>query len=96
MPNPFHIDEEHNNAIRAEVGERLRIILRLEGATAIDRSSGRSRTWDRVENVTIDCAFGKRRLAPSPVAKANSLIFTTHPVNLVTLQASRPNPTGRI
>ena len=78
MPNPFHIDEEHNNAIRAEVGERLRIILRLEGATAIDRSSGRSRPSDRIENITIDCAFGKRRLAPPAVAKAISLNFSMH------------------
>jgi hypothetical protein len=31
MPHPLHIDQEHNNAIRAEVGERLRIIFRLAG-----------------------------------------------------------------
>jgi len=31
MPHPLHIDQEHNSAIRAEVGERLRIIFRLAG-----------------------------------------------------------------
>ena len=29
MRHPLDIDQEHNNAIRAEVGERLRIILWL-------------------------------------------------------------------
>jgi hypothetical protein len=88
---PLPIDQEHNNAIRAEVGERLRIILHLEGRqkvpssySAIARSSGGSRSWDRVENFTIDCAFGKRRLAPPTVAKAISLILRRH-VNLVEL-----------
>jgi hypothetical protein len=37
MPHPIHIDEEHNNAIRAEVGERLRIILWLEGRQKVPR-----------------------------------------------------------
>jgi hypothetical protein len=31
------IDEEHNNAIPAEVGERLRIILYLEGRQKVPR-----------------------------------------------------------
>jgi len=31
MPYPLHIDEEHNKAIRAEVGERLRIFLWMAG-----------------------------------------------------------------
>jgi hypothetical protein len=34
---PLPIDEEHNNAIRAEVGERLRIILYLEGRQKVPR-----------------------------------------------------------
>jgi hypothetical protein len=37
MRHPLHIDQEQNNIIRAEVGERLRIILRLapnEGTAA--------------------------------------------------------------
>jgi len=29
MRHPLHIDQEHNDAIRAEVGERLGIILSL-------------------------------------------------------------------
>ena len=29
MQHPLHIDQEHNDTIRAEVGERLGIILRL-------------------------------------------------------------------
>jgi hypothetical protein len=38
MPYPFQIiDEEHNNAIRAEVGERLRIILWLAGRQKVPR-----------------------------------------------------------
>ena len=37
MPHPLHIDEEHNDAIRAEVGERLRLILRLEGRQKVPR-----------------------------------------------------------
>jgi hypothetical protein len=34
---PLPIDEEHNNAIRAEVGERLRVILHLEGRQKVPR-----------------------------------------------------------
>ena len=34
---PLPIDDEHNNAIRAEVGERLRIILYLEGRQKVPR-----------------------------------------------------------
>ena len=37
MPHPLQIDEEHNNAIRAEVGERLCIILWLEGRHKVPR-----------------------------------------------------------
>jgi hypothetical protein len=35
MRHPLHIDQEHNNIIRAEVGERLRIILRLARPTKV-------------------------------------------------------------
>ena len=35
MRHPLHIDEEHNNIIRTEVGERLRIILRLARPTKV-------------------------------------------------------------
>jgi hypothetical protein len=38
MPHPLHLDEEHNDAIRAEVGERLRLIFRLEGRQKVPRS----------------------------------------------------------
>jgi hypothetical protein len=31
MQHPLHIDQGHNDTIRAEVGERLGIILRLGG-----------------------------------------------------------------
>lgn len=34
---PLPIDDEYNNAIRAEVGERLRIILYLEGRQKVPR-----------------------------------------------------------
>ena len=37
MPHPFHIDEEHNNSIRAEVGERLRVMFRLAGRQKVPR-----------------------------------------------------------
>ena len=74
------IDEEHNNAIRAEVGERLRIILYLEGRQKVPRPIRQS--LDRLAELdhgielktSIDCAFGKPRLAPPTVAKAVSLI----------------------
>jgi len=35
MRHPIHIDQEQNNVIRAEVGERLRIILRLARPTKV-------------------------------------------------------------
>jgi hypothetical protein len=35
MQHPLHIDQEHNNVIRKEVGERLRIILRLARPTKV-------------------------------------------------------------
>ena len=37
MPYPLHIDEEHNKAIRAEVGERLRIFLWMAGRQKVPR-----------------------------------------------------------
>ena len=37
-----HIDEEHNNSIRAEVGERLRVILGLAGRQQVPRPIRRS------------------------------------------------------
>jgi hypothetical protein len=37
MPHPLRIDEEHNDAIRAEVGERLRLTFRLEGRQNVTR-----------------------------------------------------------
>jgi hypothetical protein len=37
MPHPLHIDEEHNNSIRAEVGERLRVMFRLAGRQKVPR-----------------------------------------------------------
>ena len=37
MPHPLHIDEEHNDSIRAEVGERLRVMFRLAGRQKVPR-----------------------------------------------------------
>ena len=37
MRHTLHIDEEHIKAILAEVGERLRTILRLEGRQKVPR-----------------------------------------------------------
>jgi hypothetical protein len=37
MPNPIHIDEEHNRAVRTEVGERLQLLHRLEGRQKVPR-----------------------------------------------------------
>jgi hypothetical protein len=37
MPHPHRIDAEHNDAIRAEVGERLRVIFHLEGRKRVPR-----------------------------------------------------------
>jgi hypothetical protein len=49
MPHPIHIDEEHNKAIRAEVGERLRIIYWLEGRQRVPRPIRHS--LDRLDEV---------------------------------------------
>jgi hypothetical protein len=35
MQHPLHIDQEHNDTIRAEVGERLGIILRLRNPSRL-------------------------------------------------------------
>jgi hypothetical protein len=59
MPHPLQIDEEHNNAIRAEIGERLRIILWLEGRLRVPRPIRRS--LDRL--VEVDHGI---ELKPSP------------------------------
>ena len=37
MSHPIYIDEEHNRAICAEVGERLRMIHSLEGRQRVPR-----------------------------------------------------------
>ena len=37
MPYPHYIDEEHNKAIRAEIGERLRILFWLAGRPRVPR-----------------------------------------------------------
>jgi hypothetical protein len=37
MPYPLYIDEEHNKAIRAEIGERLRIFFWLAGRPRVPR-----------------------------------------------------------
>jgi hypothetical protein len=37
MRHTLHIDEEHIKAILAEVGERLRLIFRLEGRQKVPR-----------------------------------------------------------
>lgn len=49
MQHPLHIDKEHNNAIRAEVGERLRIILWLAGRQKVPRPI--RQTLDRLAGV---------------------------------------------
>jgi hypothetical protein len=38
MRHTIHIDEEHIKAMLAEVGERLRLIFRLEGRQKVPRS----------------------------------------------------------
>ena len=38
MRHTLHIDKEHIKAILAEVGERLRIVLRLEGRQKLKTS----------------------------------------------------------
>jgi hypothetical protein len=37
MRHPLHIDQEHNDAIRAEIGERLGIFLRLGNPQKLPR-----------------------------------------------------------
>jgi hypothetical protein len=66
MPNPLHIDEEHNNAIRAEVGERLRIILWLAGRQRVPRPIRRS--LDRLAKVDDGIEL---KMSPSIVPAEN-------------------------
>jgi hypothetical protein len=55
MRHPLHIDEEHIKAILAEVGERLRIILWLEGRQKVPRSIRQS--LDRLADVDHGIEF---------------------------------------
>jgi hypothetical protein len=49
MPYPVHIDEEHNKAIRAAVGEHLRVIHLLAGRQRVQRPIRQS--LDRLDEV---------------------------------------------
>ena len=49
MRHTLHIDEEHIKAILAEVGERLRLIIRLEGRQKVPRPIRQS--MDRLAEV---------------------------------------------
>jgi hypothetical protein len=49
MRHTLHIDEEHIKAILAEVGERLRLIIRLEGRQKVPRRIRQS--MDRLAEV---------------------------------------------
>jgi aromatic ring-cleaving dioxygenase len=61
MPYPLHIDEEHNKAIRAEVGERLRIFLWMAGRQKVPNHIRQS----------IDRLDVKRKTSPSIVPWEN-------------------------
>ena len=66
MPYPLYIDEEHNKAIRAEVGERLRIILWLAGRPKVPRPIRES--LDRLAGVDAEIAL---KTSPSIVPSEN-------------------------
>jgi len=59
MRHTIHIDEEHIKAILAEIGERLRLIFRLEGRLKVPRSMRQS--LDRLAEVDHEI-----ELKPSP------------------------------
>jgi hypothetical protein len=63
---PLHIDDEHNNAVRAEVGERLRIILHLEGRQRVPRPIRQS--LDRLAEVDHEMEL---KTSPSIVPSKN-------------------------
>jgi hypothetical protein len=60
---PLPIDDEHNNAIRAEVGERLRIILYLEGRQKVPRPIRQS--LDRLAEVDHGIELKTPSIVPS-------------------------------
>jgi hypothetical protein len=66
MPYPIHIDEEHNNAIRAEIGERLRIIHWLAGRQRVPRSIRQS--LDRLDEIEHEIEL---KTSPSIVPAGN-------------------------
>ena len=66
MPYPLHIDEEHNKAIRAEVGERLRIFLWMAGRQKVPRPIRQS--LDRLAGVDQDIGL---KASPSIVPSEN-------------------------
>jgi hypothetical protein len=67
MPYPLHIEEEHNKAIRAEVGERLRTILWLAGRPKVPRPIRQA--LDRLSEVDQEIAL---KTSPSIVPSENA------------------------
>jgi hypothetical protein len=66
MRHTLHIDEEHIKAILAEVGERLRLIIRLEGRQKVPRPIRQS--IDRLAEVDHGTEL---KTAPSIVPSEN-------------------------
>ena len=66
MRHTLHIDEEHIKAILAEVGERLRVILRLEGRQKVPRPIRQS--IDRLDELDRETEL---KTSPSTVPLEN-------------------------
>jgi hypothetical protein len=73
MPYPVQIDEEHNKAIRAAIGEHLRVIHLLAGRQRVQRPIRQSLDrLDEVENETSPSSMPAEkggwlsRLLPGP------------------------------
>jgi hypothetical protein len=66
MPYPLHIDQEHNKAIRAEIGERLRIFLWMAGRQKVPRPIRQS--LDRLAGADQDI---QSKTSPSTVPSEN-------------------------
>jgi hypothetical protein len=67
MRHTIHIDEEHIKAILAEIGERLRLIFRLEGRQKVPRPLRQS--LDRL--VEVDDHGTQLKTSPSIVPSEN-------------------------
>jgi hypothetical protein len=70
MPNPIHISEEYNRAIRCAVAEQLRLVIWMAGRQRVPRYLRQS--LDRLKEE--DLGYGVESAA-SAKAKTNTIII---------------------